>query len=182
MNAPTAAQRVAVDTDERLDKLEREVKGLQDTFFEINKSIQDLTEAMKKRPEPTQAGQMPKSDGLVKGPKGNFVLQNPYDPEAMIEIALLPREGIVPAVMQFPDPNDTTGQKLLSYTFRLDDKGRAHYFMPLMFAKAQLRNQGGLKFVLVSPSELPIEKKGPKLNTERYTITANTDFKPIFER
>lgn len=141
--------------------------------------------------EPTK-GQIPK-------PHGNTIFKNPLDPAAMIEIAVVPREGLLPKAFSFPDPNNSS--QLLTYTFRMDEgkkkigadgnpeidsdgniiylrKPAAHYCMPRMFAEAQLRNDGGLKFVLVSPRQVTIERRSPKLNTETVIIVADPEYQP----
>lgn len=171
-------------TNERILKLEKGINGIQDSVISLSGAIQDVTEAvaMLKNIKASSAVGKEPENGLMKSPEGNTVFKNPFDPLAMVEIALIPYEGYIPRIMQFPDPSDKSGLHLLSYNFRLDDKGNIHYYLPRKFAAGQLAAKGGIKTVLVFPDELPVVMKNAKMTRETVTVKKHPEIQPIFER
>jgi len=167
----------------RISNLENEVSELKVAVVGINGILNDILDAIAK--QKTQAIDPTKENldvGLAKNPSGHTVFKNPFDPTAMVEIAIIPPEGYVPQLKQFPDPNDKSGLHLLSYNFRTDEKGNYHYYLPRQYAAAQLSNRGGVKTVLVFPDELPVVVKGPKMMKQTVVIKADSGIRPIFER
>ena len=180
-------------------QLKNSIHTLVGAVNDISDKVAGLKEDARAReklatPPAIETGQRPAPTGAVRP-------ENPFDPIAMIEIAAVPRKGVTPQVFQFPDPDDNSGNKQLTYSFRmdagkpiLDDKGvqrrdeegnplwlrppAAHYYMPRMFAVSQLRNDGGMKFVLVSPSECMVQGRGAKLNMEQRIVKADPDYQP----
>jgi hypothetical protein len=177
------------------------IKNLCITQGHINAEVANLKTRLDLSVAPTtstQPLQQPEPGQLAR-PHGNVVFNNTLDPAGMIEIAVV--GGSNPTAFSFPDPSDSSGSKMLNYTFRMDmgkpkigadgkaeqdengnivyrRKPAPHYYMPRMFASAQLRNDGGLKFVLVSPKAMTIERRSAKMNTESIEILADTEYQP----
>ena len=184
----------------KIDTISTDLKNMAEAVQKLLGTIDAHGEIIALLKEQLKVGKDTPVSGQLGRPKGNFELNNQFDPAAMYEIARVPNKGSIPDTMQFPDPNDATGQRLLTYSFRMDEgiplmngaeravdengepmwkrEPAAHYYMPRMFAAAQLRNDGGAKFVLVSPKEVTIEVRGPKLNKEKRIIKADSDYQP----
>jgi hypothetical protein len=120
--------------------------------------------------------------GEFRAPSGAF---HEFDPEKPVEIGLVPHKQPDGTVVHQPS-------KILAYTppgatraayFApdYDELERAHYNLPRDFAAAQLRNAGGMRFVLVFPKRLTVLMRRKDGTRAYVTLTADETWRPVFK-
>lgn len=174
------------DLTARIEKLEvlatnlaAEKDALKDqvvTLQQRNMELQNASRAGSLPQKLTRGEERPKDPYEMEIPAGDLKMDSGFDPTLFVEVARVPYPGIVPTILTYTPEGATIPAH---YAPKICEDGYAHYKLPRNFGAAQLRNDGGMKFVLCNPQKLIITKRGERGMGERYVeVTASRQ--PVF--